>query len=155
MEKMAEVYDILEDEKKTDSVIKEIIPLFITVDPARDGVKEVAEYIKEFHPKMIGLTGSMDAITKAAKNYRVYFSAGPADSDNDYIVDHTIIMYLISPDGDFLDYYGRSRNSEKIAKAIKDHMYRYEKINNPNIIDRIRNYFLGDPKEKSPTSNYG
>ncbi|QQP57146.1 Uncharacterized protein FKW44_002032 [Caligus rogercresseyi] len=49
MEKMAEVKDALVAKAKSDSIVD---------DPARDGVKEVAEYIKEFHPEMIGLTGT-------------------------------------------------------------------------------------------------
>ena len=52
----------------------EILPLFITVDPLREGVKEVAEYVKEFHPELIRLTE--EQIKDACKGFKVYHSAG-------------------------------------------------------------------------------
>lgn len=39
---------------------KSITTVFISVDPERDSVAQVAEYVKEFDPKMIGLTGTLD-----------------------------------------------------------------------------------------------
>lgn len=57
-----QVYDNLNEQRKTLPMIGEVVPLFITVDPERDGVTQVAEYIKEFHPDMIGLTGSEEKI---------------------------------------------------------------------------------------------
>ncbi|KAJ9185385.1 hypothetical protein P3X46_005026 [Hevea brasiliensis] len=70
----------------------ELVPVFISVDPERDTVEQVREYVKEFHPKLIGLTGNPDEIKKAARAYRVYYMK-TAEEDSDYLVDHSIVMY--------------------------------------------------------------
>merc|ERR1719507_1997428 len=124
MEKIAEVVDELK--LKAGEKYGEVQPLYITVDPQRDGVKEVAEYVKEFHPKLIGLTGTEEQIKEACKAFRVYFSAGPKDTDEDYIVDHTIIVYLINPDMEFVDYYGQTKDKDQIVNSTMLHMARYK-----------------------------
>lgn len=124
MEKIAEVVDELK--LKAGEKYGEVQPLYITVDPQRDGVKEVAEYVKEFHPKFIGLTGTEEQIKEACKAFRVYFSAGPKDTDEDYIVDHTIIVYLINPDMEFVDYYGQTKDKEQIVNSTMLHMARFQ-----------------------------
>jgi len=123
MEKIAEVVDELSTKA---SEYGEVQPLFITVDPRRDGVKEVAEYVKEFHPKLIGLTGTEDQIKEACKAFRVYFSAGPEDTDEDYIVDHTIIVYLINPEMEFVDYYGQTKDKDMIVNSTLLHMAKFK-----------------------------
>ncbi|XP_028307452.1 protein SCO2 homolog, mitochondrial [Gouania willdenowi] len=121
LEKLSAVVTALD----ADASLPKIQPLFITVDPDRDDVPALARYVQDFHPRLIGLTGTPEEIKEAGRDYRVYASAGAKDDDGDYIVDHTILIYLINPDGLFLDYYNRLKNQDQIAHSIRNHMQTY------------------------------
>ena len=124
LEKMVEVVDRV---KKTAN-IPNVTPIFISVDPERDTPAAVKGYLKEFSDQIIGLTGNKEQVKKATRAYRVYYSAGPATDDNDYIVDHTIIMYLINPDGEFVDYYGQNKTAEQITNGVLMSMAKYRAL---------------------------
>ncbi|XP_003791137.1 protein SCO1 homolog, mitochondrial isoform X1 [Otolemur garnettii] len=123
LEKMIQVVDEIDDIPS----LPNLTPLFITIDPERDTKEAIANYVKEFSPKLIGLTGTKEEIDQVARAYRVYYSPGPKDEDDDYIVDHTIIMYLIGPDGVFLDYFGQNKKNGEIAGLIAAHMREHRK----------------------------
>ncbi|XP_062339442.1 protein SCO2 homolog, mitochondrial [Osmerus eperlanus] len=111
-----------------DPALPPVQPLFVTVDPERDDIAALARYVGDFHPRVIGLTGTTEEVKQAGRDYRVYASLGPKDEDGDYIVDHTILIYLVNPDGLFLDYYNRMKSDSQIADSIRKHMKAYVKL---------------------------
>ena len=98
---------------------KDLIPIFITVDPQRDTPQAMQRYTAAFSPELIGLTGTPDAIAKVAKEYRVYYAkhvTGPGPSD--YSMDHSSIIYLMGPDGKFISAVGADKSPADMAADI-------------------------------------
>ncbi|NXN06121.1 SCO2 protein, partial [Sylvia borin] len=121
LEKLSRAVQLLE----ADPALPPVQPLFITVDPERDDAAALARYLRDFHPRLVGLTGSVQQVREAAAQFRVYVSAGPRDDDGDYVVDHSVLTFLLDPDGIFRDFYGRSRTAEEVARSVRGHMDSY------------------------------
>ncbi|MCJ1397605.1 Cu-binding protein [Xylographa trunciseda] len=124
LDKMAEMVDLVSIAlPPTSSSNPTLLPIFITCDPARDTPSVLKTYLQEFHPSMIGLTGTWEQIKAVCKMYRVYFSTPEGVKPGmDYLVDHSIYFYLMDPEGDFVEAIGRTHSAEKAAKIISEHM---------------------------------
>jgi cytochrome oxidase Cu insertion factor (SCO1/SenC/PrrC family) len=98
-----------------------VVPLFMTVDPTRDTVEALRDYLKPFHPRLVGLTGSETEVADALRAYRVYArKAEPAASDGSYLVDHSTFTYLMDDDGKYLSHFGHGTTSEEMAKRLRE-----------------------------------
>ena len=78
---------------------RRIVPVFVTVDPARDTPAALKMFVSAFYPRMIGLTGTPADIAKVAHEYRVFYQAQPRDADGNYTVQHSDQAILFGPDG--------------------------------------------------------
>ncbi|XP_057801227.1 protein SCO1 homolog 1, mitochondrial [Salvia miltiorrhiza] len=105
----------------------EVVPVFISVDPERDTVEQVREYVKEFHPKLIGLTGSPDDVKKTARAYRVYYMK-TEEEGSDYLVDHSIVMYLMDPDMQFVKFFGKNLDDASLADGVIREIKQHKKV---------------------------
>ena len=94
-------------------------PLFITVDPGRDTPARLADFVSSFHPRLIGLTGSLAEIRKTAIAYRTYFAKSAATTADNYAVDHTGFVYLLGKDGRYLGFLPPGLAPDAIADAIR------------------------------------
>lgn len=97
-----------------------IQPIFISFDPERDTPEVLKQYVSNFHPRLVGLTGTQEEIAAAAKAYRVYYSKVPNSSAPDtYLMDHSTITYLMDPQGKFLKHFSYSTDASALAKALE------------------------------------
>jgi cytochrome oxidase Cu insertion factor (SCO1/SenC/PrrC family) len=97
---------------------KDIQPIFITIDPERDTVAALAQYMPNFHPRYMGLTGSPDQIEAVAKAYRVYYAKAQGQGGGDYLMDHSSIIYLMDKQGTFIKHFSYGTDAKQLAEGI-------------------------------------
>lgn len=73
--------------------------LMVSVDPARDTVDRLRDYVQAFDPSFLGATGDLDAVERVAATYGVFFAKGERLGDDGYAVDHTASVMAIDTDG--------------------------------------------------------
>ncbi|CRG98056.1 Cg3 protein, putative [Plasmodium gallinaceum] len=126
-----------------------ITPIFISVDPNRDTVAQINYYCKSFSDKLIGLTGTKELIKSVAKLFRVYYNeninnenttnANKNDQYN-YLIDHSIIHYLLDTEGQFVDFFGKNctinEMVEKISHYLDEYLENKNKENKLHIINK-------------------
>lgn len=78
---------------------KKIQPIFITVDPEHDSPAILKQFVTAFHPRLIGLTGTEDAIAAAAKSFAVYYNREGEANAGARIFSHSQSPYLMGADG--------------------------------------------------------
>jgi protein SCO1 len=96
-----------------------IVPVFITIDPARDTPDALKAYLASFGSDFVGLTGSDDEIAAVAKAYRVYYKKAEGTDDGTYLMDHTSLLYLVGPDGKLAALFRTGAEPDDIAAGIK------------------------------------
>lgn len=96
-----------------------IQPLFITIDPERDTIKKLNEYLLYFHPNIIGLRGDQEQLAKVAQLYKAFYQKQEVDSELDYGFIHNDHIYLIDQEGRVRAMYSGSVKPETIIEQIK------------------------------------
>jgi protein SCO1/2 len=76
-----------------------VVPIFITVDPARDTPPVLRQFVANFHPRMVGLTGSEDEIARVAREYGITYARGDGTGAG-YLMNHTRYAILYGPAGE-------------------------------------------------------
>jgi len=115
LQSMTAALDLLNEE-----TLDKVQPVFITIDPERDTVEVMKAYVSLFHPKLIGLTGTPEEITAATRAYRVYARKVETESDSEYLMDHSAITFLMSPEGKYIAHFSTGFKPEAMAQRLED-----------------------------------
>ena len=100
-------------------VADDVVPLFITVDPERDTVAVMAEYVANFHPRFLALTGTLDQVRTATSAYRVYFKKAKVEAPDEYMMDHSGFVYLMDRTGAYMTHFKPDVTPEQMAARLR------------------------------------
>jgi protein SCO1 len=104
-------------------------PIFITVDPKRDTPDVLAKYTQSFDPRIVGLTGTPAQIAAVAHEYGAYYVAHKTDEGaNDYLIDHSTYLYVMDPQGQFVQAFDADTPADRIANDLLHDLKREEKL---------------------------
>lgn len=103
---------------------EKIAPLFISVDPVNDTPAVMATYVANFHPRLVGLSGSETEIAAAAKAYKVHRRKliQAHHETGDYTIDHGSLTYLMGPNGRFLTLLPHGTSAERMTAVLRKYL---------------------------------
>jgi len=93
-------------------------PIFITVDPARDTPAALKQFVRSFHPRLIGLTGSDAEIAAVAREYGISYEKREGATPGTYLMDHVRSTILYGPDGKPIAIVAQDGTPEQIAAEL-------------------------------------
>ena len=97
-----------------------IQPIFITIDPARDTPEKVKQFVRAFHPRLIGLTGSEAEIAAVAKRYAIYYKKQAPDAGAEgYLMDHARQAMLFGPNGEPVALVAQDRDAAAVVADLE------------------------------------
>ncbi len=98
----------------------QIVGIFVSVDPKRDTLEHLAEYVGYFHSGFIGVTGTPEAVAQAARRYGVQYSySNDSGSAMGYIVNHSAAVYLIDRQGELRFAFPHETPPETLLGAMR------------------------------------
>jgi protein SCO1 len=96
-----------------------VVPVFVSVDPDGDPPGVLRRYVEDFHPRMVGLTGTPKALAQVGRRYGVRAARSPLDSA---LIDHTSFVYLMGPDGKYLEHFESDAGAADLVAALQRHV---------------------------------
>jgi len=109
---------LAEAKRKSDGDFPRVV--FVTVDPQRDTVDMLGDYVHYFDPEFTGVTGDENMIQALALQASVLYMKVPGESGNEngYLVDHSSSILLINPEGQLAAFLGAPHTPGSILDSV-------------------------------------
>jgi cytochrome oxidase Cu insertion factor (SCO1/SenC/PrrC family) len=103
---------------------KDVVPIFVTIDPERDTPDVLKSYLESFGPRWTGLTGSPEQVHAMARAWRVFYEKRDNKAaPKDYLMDHSSFIFLMGSDGKFIKHFNYTTDAkafgEQLLEALK------------------------------------
>ena len=97
--------------------------IFVSVDPKRDTLPRLKEYVEFFHPSILGTTDTQENIAAVARRYGVFYAEQKVETAGDgYVVDHSADTYVIAPDGKLAGRIAHATPPDQVAATIRKYL---------------------------------
>jgi len=118
----ADLFQISELVRALGASGEQVQPVFITMDPERDTPERLRTYLSHFHPRFLGLTGSIDEIRGVADMYKGYFAKVPLQNSSNYMMDHSANIYLIDREGRFVGAFPPATKASRLVEVVRQQL---------------------------------
>jgi protein SCO1/2 len=93
-------------------------PIFVSVDPARDTPQVLRQFVANFHPRLIGLTGTPEELARVARDYGASFTREEGATPGSYLMNHSRVAVLYSPENEPLTMIPYDRGPDAAAAEL-------------------------------------
>jgi cytochrome oxidase Cu insertion factor (SCO1/SenC/PrrC family) len=97
-------------------------PLFITVDPQKDTPEQLKSYVALFHPRLIGLTGSLQQVRVVERAYKVYAARSDPSTEENPSIDHSSLVFLVDRAGKYIGFLPPGTPADRMAEVIRNEL---------------------------------
>lgn len=106
------------------NLLSNLVPLVVTVDPVNDTPAKLKKSLSQYHPSLLGLTGTPDNLDQMYKAYNQSPSVLETPLNDKNVVTHTSYFYLLGPDGRLETLFPPVLNAESMANILKKYIQR-------------------------------
>ena len=93
--------------------------IMVSLDPERDTPEKLSDYVDQFHPSMIGITGSKEKLDEVASLYGIFYQKAEGSDATGYLIDHTATLLVLDREGYLKLVFPFGVTSQEIADDLK------------------------------------
>ena len=100
------------------SLAAQVQPVFVSIDPQRDTPNALREYVQNFDPRILPLSGNAEQLARAAGSVGVVFYKVPGPTPDEYTFAHNAIVTLVGPEGGIVTRFSSDAAVDDLARAL-------------------------------------